>query len=281
MSRFTRAALPAIALAAMLYPARSLSASSVVEMSLPEMADHAGQAIVGVVRSIDSYWADEPKRIESRVTFEQVEYLKGALPGADPTFELIVPGGTVGQTRMQLCCAPQFAVGQKWVLLLLPEYQTFPVVGLYQGAFEVVADPAGVERIAHTRHGVRHPVLGLDQQGFVRVASDTNANPADQNMPAGRIKHATGLRVREDGEFAVEPAAMTWVEFSDQLQPILSTSRHHALTLPAGRPAPMRERVGVTLISAENDASPTRTGEIVRPGQVETIDAATTKRGGE
>lgn len=275
MSRFTRAAMPAIALAALLYPARSLSASSVVEMSLPEMADHAGQAIVGVVRSIDSYWADEPKRIESRVTFEQVEYLKGARPGADPRFELIVPGGTVGQTRMQLCCAPRFAVGQKWVLLLLPEYQTFPVVGLYQGAFEVIEDPAGVERIAHTRHGVRHPVLGLDQQGFVRVASDRNANPAD------RIKHATDLRVREDGASAPDAAAMTWVEFSDQLQPILSTSRHHALTLPAGRRAPMRERVGVALISAENDASPTRTREIVRPGQVETIDAAATKRGGE
>lgn len=275
MTRVARAALPAIVLAAAIIPAQSLSASSVVEMSAQEMADHAGQAIVGVVRSVESYWAADPRRIESRIVLEQVEYLKGALPDADETFEFVVPGGTVGDTRMQVCCAPQFEAGQKWLLLLLPEYQTYPVVGLYQGAFEVVQDQAGVERVTHSRHGVRYPVVGLDERGFVRVAAN-RAAPSSE-----RIKHETNLRVAEDLEPAADAAGVTWAEFAAELRPVLSASLDHSLTNPAGRRAKVSERVGVSLQAAETTSSPGRAGEVIRVGAVDALDASAAKRGSE
>lgn len=122
-------------------------ASSVVPMSVATMADHAGQVITGDVVALRSYWIDEPRRIETEVTFAGVTYLKGAPADADGTFTLRVPGGTIGDLQMRIEGAPRFAAGETWLLFLLPTYKTFPVVGIDQGAYRVVHDADGVDRV--------------------------------------------------------------------------------------------------------------------------------------
>ena len=208
-----QAAFSGSLVAAALSLSASASASSVVPMTVPMLADHAGQVFWGQVTEVRSYWTDEPRRIESQVTFTSVTYLKGALAGADDRFTLTVPGGKIGRLEMRIEGAPRFAVDESWILFVLPTYKTFPVVGLSQGALRIAAGPDGVERV----YRAGHPVVGLDEEGFVQVA---------------------GI----EAQAALAAEALPYERFVEQLAPILAASRDHGLTEPAGR----RHRVRYT-----------------------------------
>ncbi len=229
-------AFPGSLVAAVLL-ASPAGATSVARLSLPQMADHAGQVITGDVRHVRSYWADEPRRIETEITLDNVAYLKGAHPLAAAHFTITVPGGTVGDWSMRIEGAPQFAPGQTWVLFLLPEYRTYPVVGVAQGAFQLRSDADGLERVYQSGHAV----TGVDARGFVQVLEAGHVPPP---ALAARPGPRTTLGL------TAPPAAATLTrdQFMKQLAPILGASVDHALTEPAGRrvpgdltPVPLRE----------------------------------------
>lgn len=225
-----------MALGAVSTPAR---ASTVEPMNLSTMADHAGQAIVGEVAEVNSYRADRPRRIESLVVFKNVQYLKGRQRDSTDTFKLVVPGGVIGDEQMRLCCAPTFAVGQKWVLLLLPAYRTFPVVGLYQGAFRVVTDAQGGERVYYEVHGASLPITGFDDDGFARISGGRGPDAKKLLMVANHLRLkdlTTGSDDRSTSPGRADgPDAMTYQAFLSQLQPVLDASKAHRLSAPAGR----------------------------------------------
>ena len=231
----------AIALALSAY---KVQAGAVIPMDVDTLAGHAGQVIVGTVTAVRSYWADNPRRIESEITFEQVAYLKGIRPESTTTFTLIVPGGTVGTMSMQVSCAPAFATGEKWILFLLPTYKTFPVVGLSQGAFRVQTDADGLERVFRAS-GL--PVVDISETSISRMPGH------DEHSLTERVIEANNARVE------VEPAAVqplepiSYRDFLTQIRPILDSSRDHQLTHPAGR----RELVDYTpvpLVRAQPNA---------------------------
>ncbi|MBC8308948.1 MAG: hypothetical protein ISR75_06895 [Phycisphaerales bacterium] len=136
------------------------SGTSVVRLTLPDIADHSGQILKGEITAIDSYWTEEfgPRTIETKVTLEHVSYFKGQR-SRSTNFEFTVPGGTVGEMTMRIAGAPEFKLGEEWILFLLPEWKSFPTVGLYQGAYQLV------EGIVKDGNGV--PVADIDQEGFV------------------------------------------------------------------------------------------------------------------
>ena len=138
----------------------SLFGTSVVRLPLTEIANHSGQIIVGTVDSIESYWTEEfgTRTIESRIRLEYVEYFKGKRDNST-TFSFTVPGGTVGNMSMQIAGAPVFKVNETWVLFLHPEWKSFPTVGLYQGAYQLV------HGIVKDGNGV--PIAGINADGFV------------------------------------------------------------------------------------------------------------------
>lgn len=219
-------------------------AGNVVPLSAEALADLAGQVIVGRVAAVRSYWADEPRRIESEITFAEVTYLKGALATSGDTFALVVPGGTVGETSMRLGCAPVFAVGEKWGLFLLPTYKTFPVVGLTQGAFRVLTDGSGVDRVFDAE---AKPLRGVGADGLIRGASPHG--PAE-----GRLRDAHRVQLLPQGVLASEAQTVSLADFVKQLRPILDASRDYQLEEPAGR----REVVsyGPVPFRSENQAIP-------------------------
>jgi len=204
-------------------------ASSVAPMSLKTVSDHAGQVIMGTVVSVRSYWADAPRRIESEITLDDVEYIKGALSDSTTGFTLIVPGGVVGQTSMRLSCAPIFNIGERWMLFILPSYKTFPTVGLWHGAMRIVQSATGTSEVLDA---TGNPVVGIDGEGFVRVAqkSADNAVTADEILVG-----ATKARLMPKPGRAESGQALLLDEFLAQLQPILDSSKDHHLTGPAGR----------------------------------------------
>lgn len=214
---------------AVLLHGAAAQAAHTVPLPIAELADHAAQVIVGEVAAVRSYWAENPRRIESEVAFVRVEYLKGAPAGGAPEFTLIVPGGQVGEMRMRLCCAPEFATGQRWCLFLLESSLLHPVVGLNQGAFLIAGDAGGVERV-HNADG--QPVLGFDEDGLVRIGGEVQAH-----APVTRA--ANNLRILPREPVAAVPAR-TLTDFLVEVQPVVAASRRHALQAPAGRytPAP-------------------------------------------
>ncbi|MFQ5411673.1 MAG: hypothetical protein ACE5EC_05225 [Phycisphaerae bacterium] len=214
------------ALVAVLAFAHHANASTVVPMNLRTLADYAGQVIEGDVASVRSYRVAGPSLIETEVIFNQVQYLKGRLADSGSTFRLIVPGGTVGVQTVRICCAPTFQVGQRRILFLLPGYRTFPTVGLAQGAFEIVPDAGGVDRVY--QYGGA-PVLGFDSNHFARVGT----GGARSVHP--HILGSDHARLRVAAPDARPSKAISRTDFLAVLQPILDASRDHALTAPAGR----------------------------------------------
>ncbi len=205
-------------------PVSSAGASTTVAMPIELVADHAAQVIVGEVASVRSYFAGNPRRIESEITFNHVRYLKGPHPGATRRFRLIVPGGTVGPFQMHISDTPRFQVGETWLLFLLPGYRTYPVVGLSQGAFQITAGRVFRGDL---------PVTGLDENGFVQVARpdtgrhrDLGAGPAASGPPGADV--------------GAVPDALTYRRFERMLRPILRASRDHRMMRPAGRPLAAR-----------------------------------------
>lgn len=217
----------------------SAVASTVVPMNASTLAGHAGQVIVGEVASVRSYWADAPRRIETRVFFEKVTYLKGRLADSTERFSLVVPGGTVGEMRMRVCGAPEFRPGERHVLFLLPSYKTFPTVGLWQGAFRLIPDADGVGRVY--QQGVA--VTGFDAEGFVRFASGARPSAHEHLIAGDRARLAAPL----PSPATASAEAMRYEDLAAYLKPILEASRDHKLTEPAGkrvrvelRPVPLR-----------------------------------------
>ncbi len=203
-------ALAALAIAASV-PA---SATSVAPMSVPEMADHAAAVIVGEVSSVTSAWAGAPRTIESTITLREVVYLKGARGGdAGGTLTLTVPGGELDGFRMRIAGAPEFAVGETWVLFVLPQWRVHPVVGISAGAFRAeAAGKGGPLRV----HQDGRPVIGLDDAGFIVTSAPGAAGPA----PGAGGEPALALE-----------------EFLARIGPVVRASRGHRLDGPAGRRA--------------------------------------------
>ena len=225
VKRTARLTLIAIAM----LPIPGAFASTVAEMTVHTMADRAGQIVAGKIAAVRSYWADHPRRIETEVTLDQLTYLKGGPTKTPSTFTLVVPGGTVGETEMRICCAPVFRPGEKWVLFVPPSYKTFPVVGLFRGAFRVKTDPTGIERVYSS---AAQPVLGMDPDGFVRMAGG-HIDPHD------RLITAVNAEIRLRPSPLLNPPAISYGDFLALIQPILDASRDHHLVEPAGRRVPV------------------------------------------
>lgn len=207
-------------------------------MPMAEMADHAAEVWTVRVDGSRSFWADEPRRIETEVTLVIDEALKGQR-GRGERFTLIVPGGRVGEWEMRLCCAPNFEVGKAYVMFVLPEYRTYPTVGMSRGVFELVTDGAGVQR-----------VLSVDGDAVIEIGVDGLPVLA-RGRNAAAPRASLGVRVVDVPAHQVVERAITYEAFKAALAPVLVKSRAHA---PNG---PLAQRVqadyGAVAMVAAND----------------------------
>ncbi|MCH7493828.1 hypothetical protein IIA16_03860, partial [bacterium] len=100
--------------------------------------------------------------------------LFGNLGGLEE-LEITHPGGLYQGIYMEIPGHPEFSVGQRYVLFLWDESRPWftPVVGFNQGAFRVIRDAEGVERVFNS-HGA-FPVKGF---GWETAAEASIANVA-------------------------------------------------------------------------------------------------------
>ena len=203
-------------------------------VSIGWLADHAAQVIVCEVAEVHSRWTDGDKRIESDVTLSNIQYLKGRPDDARAAMPLTlsVPGGTVGDTTMRLCCTPDLAPGQRWLIFLQPEYRTYPAAGMGQGILEIRLDADATPRVFAP--GGR-PIVGIDDNGI--PVSAAPAPPARVEPEPVGTRGGVRVHPREPAARAAvaEPAAMTLETFIREITPTLNASRTFDLAQPAGR----------------------------------------------
>jgi hypothetical protein len=218
---------------AIVFPA---AGSTVLPLTIEQLSDAAGQVIEGTVARTESHWTADGTTIVTQVQFEQVAYHKGRLADAGETFELVVPGGMVGDASLRITHAPRFEVGERWLLFLHPEYSIHPVVGIHRGAFRIETDSQG-RRTVHASSGVA--VTGFDDTGLPMVAHASSAD-SDTARPRCVLGGTSGsvVGVRPLAQAAVQ--GMMYDEFMDRIRPVLEASKKHALNVPAGRPKVMR-----------------------------------------
>lgn len=127
-------------------------ASTVFEASLSSLSRKAGVVFAGTVSNIESGWDRDHKTIVTRVTFSQLDYVKGARNGKQLTLNL--QGGTVGNEGIVVDGQPEFRVGSRYVLLCSSDLGSarnayIPIAGLYQGFFPVATDSASGLKVVH------------------------------------------------------------------------------------------------------------------------------------
>jgi len=143
MNRLTRRAAGLVL--ALVAGGAATGATVLLPADLGELV-RGSQAIVhGRVTGVRAEWAGGRRRIDSFVTVEATEYFKGDF-GRAVTFR--VPGGEIGRYRSVTVGAPVFREGDEVVLFLGARGPSVPyVLGLSQGVFRVVADPATGRRL--------------------------------------------------------------------------------------------------------------------------------------
>ena len=121
--------------------AASARATVLVPADLGELSRESLAIARGRVVSVRAQWTDNHRAIETIVSLEVEEYLKGSLGAA---VEFRVPGGRLGRYRSIFVGAPEFAVDQQVVVFLGAQAPSVPhVLGLSQGVFRVVPNAGG------------------------------------------------------------------------------------------------------------------------------------------
>ncbi|MHC5110234.1 MAG: hypothetical protein ACYTHJ_10190 [Planctomycetota bacterium] len=226
-------------------------ATTIIKMSLDSLADHAVVAVTGTITQVETYWAQGPRRIESRITLGNIEYLKQTSRAPADQLEFTVPGGTMGTMQMRIAGSPEFAIGQRWFLMLQSTYKTHPVIGLNQGAFRLQADDQGVMRVADSYD---NPVIAITENGMIRnqprhhMANSRAAQHLRDQVNA-RLAGAAGHTDIDSTEFG-----MTWAAFSSAIQPILDGSRRFEDNAPIAARIPVTY-TPTTLKPARNASS--------------------------
>jgi hypothetical protein len=127
------------ALAIALALAAPASATVLVPADLGTLARSAVAIVHGRVVDVRPEWVDGRRRIETVVTLDVEDSLKGGLSG---TITFKVPGGVMGRYRSVLVGAPSFGRGDEVVLFLGARPPALPyLLGLGQGVFRVLRDP--------------------------------------------------------------------------------------------------------------------------------------------
>ena len=150
---------------------RLAQATSVTEVSFPDLVQRADVIAVGTVAEIKEQWDETRKAPLTFVTFSQLTVLKGN-PGESMTLEFL--GGRTPQGLvLTIPGVPQFTVGEKTVVFCAGNHRDFcPLVGVWQGLLRVRTDPQrGVETVSDN---FRVPITSIQAGKFVKL---TPASP--------------------------------------------------------------------------------------------------------
>jgi hypothetical protein len=116
----------------------SLDALTVVPMTFEQLVGEAAAVVYARVADVRGQWTSDRQSIDSVITLEALQYLKGNL---GPVVSLRLPGGEAGGVTNVLPGAPTLRDGELVVLFLKARGPALlTTLGLGQGVFRVVRD---------------------------------------------------------------------------------------------------------------------------------------------
>lgn len=129
----------ALAVALALSCGAPVAAITVQPLSFAELVDQSATVVYARVVDVQGQWTANRQAIESVVTLDVIDRLKGE-PGARLTF--VTPGGRAGRYLNVLPGAPAFAPGELVVVFLASRGARLPVAtGFTQGIYRARVDP--------------------------------------------------------------------------------------------------------------------------------------------
>lgn len=166
-----------------------VTAGRAVSVIPPEFADLVSEAtqIVRVrVTEISVRWdpSEQGPVIHTYVRAETLKTLKGA---SQPTVDVRLLGGQVGEVSMKVADMPEFEVGRTYILFIAGNNRTFcPLVGVMHGTYPLVLDSTtGMERVARSN---LQPLASVDDVALPLIQS---------GHPAIRLGATSGLLADE------------------------------------------------------------------------------------
>ncbi len=127
-------------LGVLLWTATSVSAAVVVRMPLDDLVGNADLVVRGVTLGSRSYVDGDTRRIMTRHSFRVDEYLKGKDLGI---VDVVTLGGEMEDIGQIVPGEARLPEGQELVLCLKRGPQGYYVLGMAQGAFQVIRHPEG------------------------------------------------------------------------------------------------------------------------------------------
>jgi hypothetical protein len=154
------------ALAASWLCGATVSAITVVPMTFAELVEASAAIVYGRVADVRGQWTGDRRGIDSVLTLDAIDYLKGDL---SERVNVRLPGGRAGGIVNLVPGAPVLAPGDLVVLFLTTSGPTIPTpTGVTQGVYRVTIDAA-------TRAPVVRPPL-LHTAGDGRIVRGAAAN---------------------------------------------------------------------------------------------------------
>lgn len=124
------------------------SATTVKLMSLLEKTEACPVVVHGVVERVETRWAVFGARVETLVTLEVVEALKGDLaPGERITFRR--GGGTIGEFTQTAPGLSRYEEGEEVVMFLEPYLETYVGIGIGIAKYDVEIIEGGAKYVFH------------------------------------------------------------------------------------------------------------------------------------
>ncbi|MCE1246972.1 MAG: hypothetical protein LWY06_10025 [Firmicutes bacterium] len=158
MSLKSRIIITMAAVIAILFVPVTVLALEAKVMDVDELAKNADIILSGKVIDTTAKWEVNPqtgkKNIYTYVTLELIDVVKGKVKGNTYTFRVLggaIPGERIAQGVVEM---PAFKNGRETFLFLHNDKNLYsPVVGFYQGKFNIEIDPSSGIRKIYTDRG--------------------------------------------------------------------------------------------------------------------------------
>jgi hypothetical protein len=192
-------------------------ATTVLQLSFPEVVDSAELIFEGHVRKVESIQTG-PRSIHTRVTFEIISVIKGTYPDTEISLQFL--GGEVDGRRLVVQGMQMPAQGDNGIFFVesLQDTLIHPLVGWSQGHFLLETDANGETRVLSAEHA---PVTGIALA--VEPQTDTAAESVGDALPV-LDDNGAARGVIVDHNVPAE-SAISADEFRGQLQSVLDIQR--------------------------------------------------------
>lgn len=128
------------------------------------------------------------RSIVTKTTFQVIETHKGS---PAPTVELSLPGGTIGDTTLEMVGLPQFEIGETSILFIRTNSAAgAPIVGIYHGKLRISKDADSKEEILLRHNG--KPLKDVSE-----IGKEETDEPSAAAAHSAATKGAKRLKLRE------------------------------------------------------------------------------------